>query len=305
MIGHATISIVTPVLNGATMLQDALVSLQHQARPFEHIVVDGGSTDGSQKLVAESGATLIEAPRSSLYEALNLGLERACGDIIGLLNCDDLLEPGALELVRAAFAANPSLDIVKGKALERHWANGAWLSEGFATDAVVGLGPTLLKPPQINACFFSASFWRRVGPFDATYAISADREWLARAVLERPQAQTIDRVLYVYRAHSKSMTIGGEKPATERWVREHLNFGQRLLVDKRLSNTERASVRAFFAKETVHALLLAMRRGDFSGMVKTAASSTRRAPLWPLEAIPPLTSVLLQRWRRSSAQLGR
>lgn len=302
MISHPTLSVITPVLNSADLLGQAIESLRSQAGPFEHIVVDGGSTDGTRSIAVSAGATLIDAPGSSIYEALNLGMERASGQVRGFLNSDDLLGRGALERVRETFAAAPSLDILKGRAAQRQWKNGAWFGEAITSAAPhLNLRAMLLAPPNINACFVSDTFWKKIGPFDTSYAISADREWLARAVLLRPETQCIDQVLYVYRAHEKSTTIGGAKRATEKWVHEHLRIGERFLSDVRLSSAERAIARAFFAKETAHALWLAMRRGDLQGAADVAASSTRRAPLWAVAAIPPIISVLAQRLKRAAS----
>lgn len=299
MTTHPTISIVTPVLNGAAMLCDAAASLKDQPVSFEHIVVDGGSTDGTQKVALSSGATLVEAPGSSLYEALNLGMQHVRGDLCGLLNSDDLLQAGALSHINHAFAADPGLELIKGRALEYRWANGTWSTGGDSAAPSLTLRATLLEPPRINACYAKTAFWRRVGPFETAYSIASDREWLARAILSRPRARIIDRTLYIYRAHEKSMTIGGGKAATERWVREHLVFAEHLMSDTGLTVAERGDVYAFHAKETVHALVLAMRRGDWGAISNLAVSSFRRAPLWPLEAVSPLSSVLLKRLRRT------
>jgi glycosyltransferase involved in cell wall biosynthesis len=288
-----TVSIITPLLNRASMLPDALASVAAQGVAVEHIVVDGGSTDGSQAIAAASGATVIDAPGTSIYEALNLGIARASGDIVCLLNSDDRIAEGAIHAAQEAFAADPALDLVRGRAqVER---DGRTISES------PGEAPTLrnilLDVPNINACFFRATLLRRVGTFNTSYPISADREWLARAALAGAKTQALDRLVYVYREHAASLTIGGGKQATPRWVREHIEWSRALLRDERLLGTDRAAVRAFHAKETAHLALLSAGRGAPLSAARALASGFRTDLLWPLHAAAPIAQVITRRAR--------
>ena len=87
------ISLVTPTLNAATYLGEALSSVREQQIAVEHIAVDGGSTDGTLELLHESGARVISEPDSGLYDAINKGVGLSTGDVVGFLNADDLLPP--------------------------------------------------------------------------------------------------------------------------------------------------------------------------------------------------------------------
>ena len=92
------ITIVTPSLNRGSMLADALESVIAQNdRDVEHIVVDGGSTDMTAAVLLRFPTIKVVAePDRNLYEALNKGVRAATGEIIGFLNTDDRLSPGAL-----------------------------------------------------------------------------------------------------------------------------------------------------------------------------------------------------------------
>src|SRR6266478_277673 len=100
------ISIITPVLNRVGLIGAALDSVcRAGAVVTEHLVVDGGSTDGSLSLLRNRpGIRLVEAPGTGIYDALNLGLHAARGDILCQLNSDDLLSADREWLMRA-FAA--------------------------------------------------------------------------------------------------------------------------------------------------------------------------------------------------------
>ncbi len=86
------ISIVTPVFNSVRWIELCLQSVRHalQGRNYEHIVVDGGSTDGTlEYLKQQQDIRLIFGPDTGMYDALNKGMTAARGRILGHLNADE------------------------------------------------------------------------------------------------------------------------------------------------------------------------------------------------------------------------
>ncbi len=78
--------------------------------PVEHIIVDGGSTDGTLDLLAQfPHLKVVSGPDNGMYDALNKGLKLAHGEIIGFLNTDDLYAPGALEAGRPFLPIQQSM----------------------------------------------------------------------------------------------------------------------------------------------------------------------------------------------------
>lgn len=117
--GRMRISIVTPSLNQARFLEQCLQSVSAQrGGDFEHVVFDGGSTDGSVDILRRRSATLRWVSRrdGGQADAVNQGFLATDGDIVGWLNSDDFYYPGAFAAVRAAFAADATLDAVYGQA---------------------------------------------------------------------------------------------------------------------------------------------------------------------------------------------
>jgi glycosyltransferase involved in cell wall biosynthesis len=116
------ISIVTPSLNQAAYLGEALASVRNQRYPkYEHIVLDAASIDGSPALlqavddsIADPRLIWRSRPDKGQSSALNEGFSQATGDIIGWLNADDRYRPHCFHHVADAFATHPEIDVLYG-----------------------------------------------------------------------------------------------------------------------------------------------------------------------------------------------
>lgn len=113
------ISIVTPSFNQVQFIERTLRSVLDQEGDFdlEYCVLDGGSTDGTLDILRrfEDRLTWTSGPDKGQTDAINKGLRAATGDIVGWVNSDDILMPGALAKVAAAFASNPQAEWVHGR----------------------------------------------------------------------------------------------------------------------------------------------------------------------------------------------
>lgn len=113
------ISVITPSYNQAKFIGTTIDTVHSQQGQFEleHIVVDGGSTDGTQDILRRYGSSIrwISEKDEGQADALNKGLAMASGDVIGWVNSDDLYEPGALAAVAKVFADRPDVQWVYGK----------------------------------------------------------------------------------------------------------------------------------------------------------------------------------------------
>jgi glycosyltransferase involved in cell wall biosynthesis len=111
---------VTPCLNAKATIERTFESIAGQRyAPVEHIVVDGGSTDGTLDLLEawsdEGRIRLVSEPDNGLSDALNKGFRLANGDLIASLNADDCYFPGALERVAAAYRDHPDTPWITGR----------------------------------------------------------------------------------------------------------------------------------------------------------------------------------------------
>lgn len=88
------VSIVTATYNAASTLRHCLASVGAQTASVEHVVVDGGSSDGTLTIIEEhrhSLARIVSEPDRGIYDAMNKGLRLATGEVVGILNADDFI----------------------------------------------------------------------------------------------------------------------------------------------------------------------------------------------------------------------
>ena len=108
------ISIVTPSYNQGDYIEETILSVKNQDYPnFEHIIIDGGSTDNTVEILKKyHHLKWISELDKGQSDAINKGFRRVNGEIIGWLNSDDLYEPHTLQKVAKIFNENPDYDLI-------------------------------------------------------------------------------------------------------------------------------------------------------------------------------------------------
>ena len=183
------VSIVTPSYNQRQYLAQMLDSIHRQDYPhIEHIIMDGGSTDGTQALLqaAPYRFAWVSAPDRGQADAINQGFAAARGEIFGWLNCDDLYVPGAVRTVVEYFAAHPEAKLVYGDALA---IDARGRGYGLRTNVrpcdaaqLIRRGDFIVQP----AAFWRAELWRELGALDETLHYVLDYEYWMRAARRYP-----------------------------------------------------------------------------------------------------------------------
>jgi GT2 family glycosyltransferase len=220
---RALVTIITPTLNQVRTLPSTLDSVRMQTYPrVQHIVIDGGSTDGTLDMLevarARTGLDWISEADRGMYDALNKGIRLAAGSIVGYLNSDDLLLPWAVE-VAVNELERTGADLVYGDALrldERNDRVEPALQVRFARERVAVFG-SLAQP----AVFWRRSLHESCGEFSPDLQFVGDLDfWLRVARLTQPRH--IEDVLAVFRTHPDAKTIRSrrEMRAEEIRVRE-------------------------------------------------------------------------------------
>ena len=197
------ISIITVCFNSAAHIADAIDSIDAQQLPagttLEHVVVDGGSGDATLAILGERERPwrLVRSePDKGIYDAMNKGLARASGDVIGFLNSDDFLgSPDVLATIASAFA-DPQLDAVYGdlcyvQPLDRDRIVRYWRSSPFHS----GMFSKSWAPPH-PTLYVRRAVYERFGGFDLAYSLAADLELMARFLeVHRVRSLHLPRVL--------------------------------------------------------------------------------------------------------------
>lgn len=286
-----SITLVTPSLNGGAFLRAALESVRRQNDPtIEHLIIDAHSSDDTPTIAAAfSQATLI-VERGDSHQAMNAGVKRAKGEIIGFLNTDDALADGALAHVRAAFAGDASLDAVHGGAafLDIHTPGSPQCRHVLRAPAHEDLKSALAYlATGFNAWFFRREAIDRLGGFNTDYSYSADREFLIRCAA-RQRVSALPQVVYGYRMHPSSRTMGGDAATVAGWVQEHLRLAALLQSDASDDAAQRLAER-FEAFEHARLALYRARAGSPLGAGGGLVAHVLSNPLWASRFVSALS----------------
>lgn len=178
------ITIVTVVLNGVETIAQTIESVGQQTHSdVEHIIIDGGSTDGTLDVIDQyrnSIAKLVVEPDEGLYGAMNKGIQLATGDVIGTLNSDDFYANDlVLEKVNRAFEQDSTdacyANLVYVDKQDTEKVIRYWQSQNFQ--------PGLFEKGWIPAhptFFVKREIYEKYGGFDLSYRYQSDFELTLR-----------------------------------------------------------------------------------------------------------------------------
>ncbi len=209
------LTLVIPSLNQAPFLEGAIRSvLDQQSAAVECLVMDGGSTDGSVEIIrryADRLAFWRSAPDAGQSAAINEGFARSTGEVMGWLNSDDRLAPGALHTVGSFFAEHPECDWLagagemvspKGKPL------GRTTPGAMDFDSLVDWDRHPLFQPAV---FWRRSLWDRTGGLDPELHCCMDFDlWLRFARLTQGIAIPDDLAVAVSHPCAKTRRLAPE-----------------------------------------------------------------------------------------------
>ena len=116
--GRPLVTIVTPVYNGETYLEETIQSITNQTYDnIEYIIIDGGSTDGTLDIIKkyeDKIAYWVSEPDKGMYDGINKGFKMATGEIFAWLNSDDKYYHSAVEMVVMVFNKYPKIEWITG-----------------------------------------------------------------------------------------------------------------------------------------------------------------------------------------------
>lgn len=208
------VSIVTVCFNSADTIEDTIRSVREQEyESIEHIIVDGGSTDGTREIVGRYNGRIkkfISEPDRGIYDAMNKGLRLATGDVVGFLNADDVYtSPTVIGDIAAAVRESRDdgvygdlvyVDRCDANRVVRYWQAGAYRPRAFYRGWV---------PPH-PTFFCRTALYRRLGGFNPEYRIAGDFELMLRFIEKSGiGVRYIPKPLVRMRAGGRANTIRG------------------------------------------------------------------------------------------------
>ena len=187
------LSIIIVTLNAEVTLRDCLQSLRDQSnKNFEVIHIDGASKDSTMDIAStfrDLQIHSISESDSGLYFAMNKGLSLASGDIISILNSDDVYLASSVELVISHFKTNKTTDVLCGNTLH--------LERGLLKPNPTNLEMEMIPHPS---SFIRTTSLKKIGNFNTNYRVAADYDLMLRFKASGAKFVTIDETLAVMQA---------------------------------------------------------------------------------------------------------
>jgi len=209
-----TVSIITVCLNNATSIEQTINSVLSQNYPhIEYIIIDGGSTDGTLKIINQYKNKIsffVSEPDNGIYNAMNKGIKASTGQLIAFLNADDVYATeNMLPDVVTCIEENCS-DAVYGdlvytsrnnqNKIVRYWKTGEYKKGAFRRGWVI---------PH-PAFFCKKAIFGKYGYFDENFKIAADFELMLRFIEKHHiKIDYLPRVLVKMRAGGRANTLTG------------------------------------------------------------------------------------------------
>ena len=176
-----TFSIITVVLNGEKYLEKTIKSVISQKENFQYIVIDGGSTDNSVKIIKKYSKYInywISEKDNGLYDAFNKGLRKCKGEFVGIINSDDVYTKKGLTIIKKYIDSNPNVDFIFGS-VKKHWGilhgykpKKIFYSWGFYSSHSTGF-------------FIRLKSAKKVGYYNTKYRYHADYDYFFRMIVKK------------------------------------------------------------------------------------------------------------------------
>ena len=170
-------SIITVSLN-QPKIKNNFKSLRKQTyKNFEHIVIDGGSTDKTVDIIKKNSKNISfwqSKKDKGIYDAINIGIKKSKGDIIGILNADDIYYKNALEIVKKYFE-NERIDFLFGTVRKERVLQGFW--------------PNKIRwkfniyPSHSGGFFITRLAQKKIGYYNLKFKYSSDRDLIYRMIV--------------------------------------------------------------------------------------------------------------------------
>lgn len=196
------VSIITVVYNGAKTIEQTIKSVLAQTyKNIEYIIIDGGSDDGTQQIVDKYSDFInyfVSEMDDGIFDAMNKGIRKATGDIIGIINSDDWYACDAVENVIRCFAQE-DVEVVYGNSINVY-------SDGKQRKGIMEPLETIWYKMIIPhpTVFVKRNIYERLGAFCLQYRLGADYELLLRFYSQHVKFGYVDKTISYFRIGGRS-----------------------------------------------------------------------------------------------------
>ncbi len=208
-------SIITVVLNNEKFLEKTIQSvLKQKIKNFEYIIIDGGSSDNSVKIIKKYEKKIsywVSEKDNGLYDAFNKGMKLAKGNFIGIVNSDDVYTSSALSIISKYIKNNLSVDFIFGS-VRKHWG------------VLSGYRPYKIKyswgfySSHSTGFFIKKESAKKVGLYNTIYKYHADYDYFYRMIVHNQMkgiASKKNEIVGIFRRGGFSSTIHFRKMLLE------------------------------------------------------------------------------------------
>lgn len=293
------ISIVTPSYNQGHFLEETIRSIINQSYPqIEHIIVDGGSTDGTVDLLRQYEGLYpmrwVSEPDGGQADAVNKGVRMAQGDLIGWLNSDDIyVVTDTLAQLARTFQQYPEGRVFYGdcQVIDERSQLRLLMRQHQRNLTTLMLGTSLAQP----SIFFHRDVFTEVGYLDTSLHYALDWSFTVRLLSHYPPEQVIYMPLRVAssREYGKTKSLTGGKRVTQERRRFLSSFYQRRDLSPLLYALETKAFMSTYWREAY----LECRSGQYGSCLLAAWQAVRLDP-WSLINRVPIKAYRLALGRR-------
>ncbi|OUL22673.1 glycosyl transferase [Nostoc sp. RF31YmG] len=209
------ITVITPSFNSERTIEKTILSVisQKNNSSIEYIIIDGGSTDSTCEIIKRYLNLIdlfISEPDAGPYDAMNKGVSRSTGDIIGIINSDDWYYEGTIKIIETEFSKKPDIDIIYAPV--DNYFSGKYIATFLPGNLnKLPIRFTLNHP----SCFIKKTAYNLVGLYDLQYKITADYDLILRLYLSNLKFHFVNSPLAAY-------SLNGMSSSTKPWDRARL-----------------------------------------------------------------------------------